>query len=40
MTICKHLEWLHVAGGKEVALINPGRLARVMGELTNPATYE
>ena len=40
MTICKHLEWLHVAGGKEVALINPGRLARVMGELTNPATQQ
>ncbi len=40
MTICKHLEWLHVAGGKEVALINPGRLARVIGELTNPATQQ
>jgi hypothetical protein len=38
MTICKHLEWLHVAGGKEIALINTGRLARIVGELTNLAT--
>ena len=40
MTICKHPEWLHVAGGKEIALINTGRLARIMGELTNPATQQ
>jgi len=38
MTIYKHLEWLYVTGGKEVALINLGRLARVIGELTHPAT--
>ena len=36
MTICKHLEWLQVAGGKEVAIINSGRLTRIVGELTNP----
>ncbi len=40
MTICKHPEWLHVAGGKETALINTGRLARIVGELTNPATQQ
>jgi len=40
MTICKHVEWLQVAGGREVALIDSGRLARIVGELTNPATQQ
>ncbi len=40
MTICKHLGWLHVAGGREVVLINSGRLARIVGELTNPVTQQ
>ena len=40
MAICKHLEWLLVTGGQEVALINSGRLTRIVGELTNPATQQ
>lgn len=40
MTICKHLGWLQVTGGKEVALINPGRLTRIVGELTNPTAQQ
>ena len=40
MTFCKHIEWLHVVGGKEVALIDPGRLTRVVGEMTNPAMQQ
>jgi len=40
MTIYKHVEWLQVAGRREIALINSGRLARIVGELTNPATQQ
>ncbi|KAL9127044.1 MAG: hypothetical protein Q9217_004008 [Psora testacea] len=40
MTICKHLGWLQVTGGKEVALVNPGRLTRIVGELTNPTAQQ
>ena len=40
MTICKHSEWLHVTGEKEIALINTDRLARIVRELTNPATQQ
>jgi hypothetical protein len=29
-----------MAGGKEIALINTGRLTRIVGELTNPATQQ
>ena len=35
MAICKHIEWLQVAGGKELVLINPGRMTRIVRELNN-----
>ena len=31
---------LQVVNGKEIALINPGRLARIIGELTNPTIQQ
>ncbi len=40
MTICKHLEWLQVTSEKELALINPGRMTRIVGELTNPVSQQ
>lgn len=40
MTICKHVEWLHLAGGSEVSLINTGRLTKIAGELTNPTVQQ
>lgn len=40
MTICKHIEWLQVANGKDIALIDTGRLGRIVEELTNPVTQQ
>ena len=40
MIICKHSEWLHVTGEKEIALINTDRLTRIVRKLTNSATQQ
>ena len=40
MIICKHSEWLHVTEGKEIALINTGRLTRMMKKLTSSITQQ
>jgi hypothetical protein len=35
---CKHIAWLHVKHGNEAALIDPGRMTRLAGELAAPLT--
>jgi len=40
MTICKHLEWLQVTSEKELALINSGRMIRIVGKLTNSVSQQ
>ncbi|MCJ1231936.1 hypothetical protein MMC12_008615 [Toensbergia leucococca] len=40
MATCEHLAWLHVTNAKEITLLNPGRMTRVIDELTKPATQQ
>ncbi len=40
MIICKHLEWLQMTSEKKLALINSGRMIRIMRKLTNSVSQQ